>query len=166
MGQKYTQPVDPTEVDPVEVAASLRSAIADGRAFFDRVTDEETAAPLAPGKWSRKQTVGHLIDSASNNQQRLVRLLIEPGLVLPAYQQDRWVAVQRYDLRPWAELVDLWAAMNHHLAHTAEQADRACLTRTWQFEGEEITLGFLLVDYVAHLLYHLRKLPGFVEAGA
>src|SRR5687767_8382348 len=79
------------------------------------ISDSEAARPRAPGKWSAKQTIGHLIDSAANNHQRFVRAQQTPALQLPGYEQDHWVTCQRYDDRPWDELVSLWHGYNRHL---------------------------------------------------
>ena len=31
-------------------------------------------------------------------------------------RQEEWVAVQRYDVAPWAELLSLWRSYNRHIA--------------------------------------------------
>src|SRR5688572_1880475 len=81
------------------------------------IADPEAERPRAPGKWSPKQVIGHLIDSAANNHQRFVRAQETSALQLPGYQQDHWVRSQRYEARPWDELTALWHGYNRHLAH-------------------------------------------------
>ena len=71
------------------------------------ISDTAAAEPRAPGKWSRKQIIGHLIDSASNNHQRFVRAQPTASLRFPPYEQNHWVASQHYNDRPWSELVAL-----------------------------------------------------------
>jgi hypothetical protein len=70
------------------------------------ISDEASRVSPAPGKWSPREIVGHLIDSASNNHQRFVRAQFQDDLVFSGYDQDRWVAVQRYQEAPWSELID------------------------------------------------------------
>src|SRR5215218_11115966 len=84
-----------------------------------RAMDESEARKRrAPGAWSRKQIVGHLIDSAANNHARFVRGQLEPEhLDFAGYEQDAWVAAQRYEDEPWADLVELWRLYNLHIAH-------------------------------------------------
>jgi hypothetical protein len=84
-----------------------------------------------------------------------------PELTLPGYQQNDWVRVQRYESEPWDELRGLWLALNRHLAHVIEHADRSALPHIWRYEDEDITLGFIIEDYIAHLRHHLVRLPGF-----
>jgi hypothetical protein len=123
----------------------------------------DAAQPLAPGKWSPKQVIGHLVDSATNNHQRFVRAQPGPALVFPAYAQDEWVKSQHYDDRPWDDLTSFWHAYNHHLAHVIAQIpeDRRQVLCTIGANAP-VTLGFLAYDYVVHLRHHLaqvRALP-------
>lgn len=154
---------DPTDLallEPAKLAADLRAEISDGMAQLTARYDETSSSSVAAnGGWSAKQIVGHLIDSAGNNLQRVVRLSIDPELHMPGYQQVEWVAVQGYQDRPWPELLSLWQALNLHLAHAIERVQKEHLTRLW-FHGEDrITLGFMLEDYIAHLRHHLQRLP-------
>src|SRR5260221_13661179 len=81
------------------------------------IEDADAARPVASEKWSRKEVLGHLVDSASNNHQRFVRGQLAPELHFPPYEQEGWVAVQRYRSEPWDAIVDLWRAYNRHLLH-------------------------------------------------
>src|SRR5829696_4224095 len=86
------------------------------------LTEGEARAPLAEGKWSAKEVVGHLIDSASNNHQRFVRAQLKEDLVFEGYAQDEWVRLQGYQEEPWPHLVNLWKFYNLHLAHVCGSA--------------------------------------------
>jgi len=133
------------------------------------VSNEEAAIRPAPGKWSRKEIVGHLIDSASNNHGRFVRAQLQEDLVFAGYDQDAWVRVQRYQDRSWADLVRLWQAHNHQIAHVMETADADAVTRPrarhnldelgWQAipATQPATLEWFMRDYVGHLKHHLRQ---------
>ncbi|MGD0796962.1 MAG: DinB family protein [Acidobacteriaceae bacterium] len=155
----YTQPVDLDSLSPHQLASDLRAALSRAESQLSAISPEAASQPLAPGKWSIQQTIGHLIDSCNNNLQRLVRLQLAPQLIFPGYQQDDWVRLQRYDLIPWPEVLALFLALNRHFAHAIEHADARCFPHTWLYEGDPLTLGFILADYIAHLDHHLRQLP-------
>jgi hypothetical protein len=161
--RKYhlASPVSPVTND---IAAALRDRIARAELQFAAIAPEAAAKPLAPGKWSTQQVVGHLIDSANNNLQRLIRLQLTAQLDFPGYQQDDWVHLQRFDRLPWPEVVALWLALNRDFAHAIQHADAASLTHIWLHDDERLTLSFILVDYIGHLDHHLRQLPGYSAA--
>jgi hypothetical protein len=134
------------------------------------VTEREASRPHAPGKWSPKQIVGHLIDSAINNHARFVRAQLQDDLVCPGYDQDAWVRVQRYDLRDWSELVGDLRAYNRRIASLMTATPDAELDRPRPRhnlheigfqplpDGMDATLGFLMSDYIVHLHHHLRRI--------
>jgi DinB superfamily len=116
------------------------------------------------GKWSKKQELGHLIDSALNNHQRFIRAQIpshlENGVLrISGYQQNDWVQVGEYQSRVWGELVRLWKSLNQQVLHVMKNvAPEALQTPCSIGGGEPITLEFVMVDYVGHLKHHLSHL--------
>lgn len=111
--------------------------------------------------WTRAELLGHLIDSAINNQQRFARALVEEELRFPSYPQVDMVRVQRYREAPVGLLIELWANMNRYIAHVLQQIPQAKLgTRCVIGTNPESTLEVVALDYVAHLEHHLKQLPG------
>jgi hypothetical protein len=140
------------------VADDLLSAlkIADRLGRIDEATAEMRPAP---GKWSKKEILGHLVDSAANNHQRFVRLQLENRVDLPAYDGDEWVRVQRYQHRPWREIIDLWQVYNTQLSWVIRHVDPPALRHVWHRPDEsELDLEFLMRDYVIHLRHHLDQI--------
>jgi hypothetical protein len=140
-----------------ELAGELRW---DVRSFATRLralSEEEANFRRAPGKWTRKEIVGHLIDSAFNNHQRFVRAQGTTRFEWPGYQQERWVVVHRYHERPFVDLVDLWAAANDHLAYVIEALPVEARAIPCVIGGKEATLEWWVTDYLAHLRHHLEQ---------
>jgi hypothetical protein len=131
---------------------------------YDRLvkfSDAESAEPLSDGKWSRKELIGHLIDSASNNHQRFVRAQIDESHSFPAYEQESWVSRQGYKNEAWEDLALLWKSYNQHIAHVISHIpeDKLSLPCTIG-NGEPVTLGFIVEDYVSHMNHHLKQILG------
>jgi hypothetical protein len=112
-----------------------------------------------PGGWSRKQVLGHLIDSASNNHQRFVRAAQQESLDFPAYDQEGNVRVQEPQEADWPLLVTLWAAYNRYLAHIIARLPASKLGTVCRIgTGKPVTLGFVATDYLTHLVHHLSQI--------
>ena len=123
------------------------------------ISEADASRPRSQGKWSRKEIVGHLIDSASNNHQRLVRAALQTSLEFPRYEQDGFVRVQAVEEANWTLLVSLWADYNRYLAHVIAHLPASKLQNLCRIgSNEPVTLEFLAEDYLKHLLHHLRQI--------
>lgn len=155
----------------VDVARELRLAVDDASMKLRKISDGKASEPVAPGKWSPKEIIGHLIDSASNNHGRFVRAQLTDDLVFPGYDQERWVRVQQYARANWNELIALWRVFNHHIANLVERIppDVASMQRAhhnldeiaWKTVATDkpATLEYFVRDYVGHLKHHLSQIP-------
>jgi len=141
-----------------DIAAELDEIVAASGAALRALDEEAAARRSGPDRWSRKEVLGHLIDSAANNHQRFVRLQLETTLALPGYTQNDWVRVQGYQERPFRDLVDLWIAYNRHLAHVLRLADPAAAGHVWRAPGKDLDFAFLMADYLRHLRHHLGQI--------
>lgn len=134
------------------------------------ISEEESCKKDKPEKWSMKEIIGHLIDSASNNHQRFVRAQFKSDLVFIGYQQNDWVTVQRYQDEPWVSLIQLWYEFNLHLSRIIAviPEDTLLLTRTvhnldeiaWKpvAKSEPVTLAYFINDYTGHMQHHLKQI--------
>ena len=113
----------------------------------------------APDRWTIKEVLGHLIDSAANNHQRFVRAQFVSELVFPKYEQNEWVQSQNYNAIEWPELIEFWRRYNLHLAHVMRNIDVKALGVPCKIGNyKPMTLQLLAEDYVAHLKHHLARI--------
>jgi len=126
---------------------------------------EKVGHKPAPNTWSGKEELGHLLDSAVNNHQRIVRTQLEEKPVMPGYDADAWVELHRYQQREWATLVNLWAALNQQVLVAAEAVPAAAWSRTCTIaDSAPLTLQFVFDDYVLrHMVHHLQHIGVDVE---
>jgi hypothetical protein len=120
----------------------------------DRITQKP-----APDRWSAKEELGHLLDSAANNHQRIVRAQMQSGLAMPGYEGDVWVRMHRYQDRNWDHLIETWEALNEQLLIAAQAVPEAAWVNTCTIHGSApVSLRFVYEDYVHHMLHHLRHI--------
>lgn len=127
-------------------------------ALIKQIPEQEFSQKPATNKWSRKEILGHLIDSAANNHQRFVRVQFEdtPFIV---YDQDNWNINSRYQSMDSAHVIAFWEAYNRHLIEVIKRIPEENYLRTCKTnEPEPVTLLWLVKDYVKHLEYHLRQI--------
>ncbi|WP_260735237.1 DinB family protein [Tunturiibacter lichenicola] len=155
---KYAQESDLADLNPDELSERLATVLRDAMPWLVTISEAEASVPEGAGKWSGKQVMGHLTDSAVNNLARIVRMQIEAEPRLSGYEQMEWVRLQHYAEREWAEVLALWFALNEHVVWTIGHIDRARLGNVGVVEGDAVTLGFLIEDYVAHIQHHLRAM--------
>jgi len=141
-----------------DAATDLRSTLAAVLPRLRAIDEARASLPRGEGKWSPKEILGHLIDSAANNHQRFVRAQMAREIVLPGYEQERWVEGQGYQERPWSDIVVLWQALNLHLAHILERLPASARTTICRIGANPpLDLEVIVRDYLAHLRNHLNQ---------
>jgi len=134
----------------------LASIIENYTPLLKKVNEPSWKAKPLPGKWSKSEELGHLIDSAQNNIRRFIVAQYEeqPHIV---YRQDAWVSISNYQDYPVNDLIELWVLINRHICMIlknmpAEKARNLVLTQHIH------SIEWLAEDYNKHLLHHLHHL--------
>jgi len=143
----------------MQALSSLRSLLQVVPERLRYLPEDAVERKATPTSWSAKEELGHLLDSAVNNHQRIVRAQVEDKLAMPGYEQNRWVAIHHYQQRDWAELVRLWHDFNRQLLVAAESVPDSAWSHTLRVGASEpMTLEFVFDDYVAHMVHHLKHI--------
>lgn len=137
--------------------------------FYSRlggVTEEQAGVKLSEDKWSLKEILGHLVDSASNNHQRFIRLQFGDLLDFPPYEAEPWVKAGNYNKLDWLGLVSLWYNYNRHILNIIDNMGEGSLANVWVKGEKAIPLKELVVDYYAHIRLHITHFEErFAEIG-
>lgn len=144
---------------PTELADEFRAEISKLCAALLALPPVLADVTWRVGGWTRKQIVGHLLDSAANNRQRFVRAAIDGRYAGPDYAQDEWVAAHGYGDASWETLLGWWQAEHEILIALVDRIPQERLESFCQVgDDAPVTLRFLIEDYVRHQQHHFRQL--------
>ena len=144
-----------------QTIAKLESLCDFAPQLISALDETEFSIKPSPTQWSKKEIIGHLIDSATNNHQRFVRIQFEETPFI-SYDQDKWNTFGCYTQANSAQLILFWTTYNKHLAELLKNIPPENYTCTCKVGKEKIvTLEFLIIDYVAHLEHHLHQVINY-----
>lgn len=121
----------------------------------------------APGKWSKREIMGHLCDSALHNWQRFTHALtMDEPLEITPYPQADLVKLNNYQNLPTGQIVSLWASLNTQIVAVIKNLPEAKLTHPVELPEGALsystddfgTLKWLIEDYLVHLEHHLQQI--------
>ena len=154
------------------LAVKLKSTVQAVSDQLQDLSEELVSIKPTPDKWSKKEILGHLIDSAANNHQRFMNAQFQNNLVFNGYAQDQWVDYQDYQNADWNELVSLFVSYNLHICRVIDNIPAGVLRRRLTDhnfhliafktvpKGEPTSLGYFVDDYIGHIDHHLRQILG------
>jgi hypothetical protein len=149
-----------------DIAQRLSETIQLAKPRLLSISDTHASEKPYPDKWSIKETLGHLVDSAANNHQRIVRLQENRDIGAFKYSQQHWVNSQNYQDEPWQDIVEFWFRYNSHLAHIIARIDSGSLEHVCDigYSGPA-TLIFVIEDYLRHVEHHLKQIYSNADPG-
>lgn len=139
------------------------------------LNEEKASYKPLPEKWSAKEILGHLIDSALNNHRRFVLMQINPDMTFEGYDQEKWVQCHNYQAKDWSDLLETWVSLNLGIIELLEEIE----DDQWQKEfknhtldsiawkplsaSKPATMEYLVKDYYGHLLHHIKQMYSQTE---
>ena len=143
------------------VANQLSETVCAAKPRLLAISEARASEKPYADKWSVKEILGHLVDSAANNHQRIVRMQNTLDIGEFRYAQQHWVESQKYQSRPWDAIVEFWCQYNLHLAHVIGEVDPRALEHVCGMgDARPATLAFVIEDYLRHLQHHLAQVFG------
>lgn len=141
------------------LSSRLRKVLEDSKQAFNAISEAEWNQKPELRRWSKKEILGHLIDSASNNHQRFVRVQHVEDRNFSGYEQNQWVDIQNYQNMPVSELLNFWYFYNLHLCYVVANLHYDSLyTMCTRGNSEPISCHDLIIDYIEHLEHHVGQI--------
>jgi hypothetical protein len=128
--------------------------------ILTEISEEKMSYKPLPNKWSKKEIIGHLIDSATNNHQRFVRGQFENAPEI-RYDQDKWNEYSFYQQIDSKQIILFWTVYNKQLVEVMKRIPNENLKRQIKVGENLLTIEFLITDYVEHLEHHLKQVTDY-----
>jgi hypothetical protein len=137
------------------IAFELEAVLDQYQSALKAVTEDEMRHKPSASKWSKKEILGHLIDSGQNNIRRFIVAQYEENPLI-TYNQDKWVNSTNYQDYNTDDLIHLWYLLNKHIVHILKNLPPGMGERKCQTESLR-TIDWLAQDYFRHLRHHLHQ---------
>jgi DinB family protein len=143
-----------------ETINKLETLLSQGELYLTSAAESALQQPIAPEKWSKKQILGHLIDSAVNNLTRFTEIGYQPQpYIYREYNQAELVSANDYQSADIPELLQLWLSLNRQIVRIMNnQTDERLSLKVLFTNGETADLKFLMTDYPEHMQIHINQI--------
>lgn len=142
-----------------DISVLIKKILAEHEPELLSISTETAGIKPVNNKWSKKEILGHLIDSANVNFQRFIRTIMHKEAEFPPYDQEEWVELQKYNDREWAELIQIFVSFNLQIANLLKNLNPERERYCCDIGGEKpVTLEVLIVEYIRHMEHHLRDI--------
>lgn len=143
-----------------ETTNKLEQLLKSGLDYLSQTSEIEAIFKASPEKWSKKEILGHLIDSGINNLQRFTEIQFEDKPYrIRKYNQEELVKANDYQNSETKDIVDFWNSINNRILNLINKQTKQTLNYKIELEKDNISnLKFLMKDYVDHLEYHLKQI--------
>ncbi len=139
-------------------AQQLKNILEHALPRLKEIEATEFAYKINASTWSKKEILGHLIDSATNNHQRFIHGQFENAPMI-SYDQNQWVEKSKYQEMDKEILINFWYSYNTHLIYVVQNIpDNTLQNKCTMRDGSLVTIEFLIGDYIAHLEHHLSQI--------
>ena len=158
------------------IAINLIQTIESADQLLSGIEEVKSRYKSAPDKWSYREIIGHLIDSAYNNRVRFMNAQFKNDMIFEGYDQDGWVQFVNYQEIPFSEILKKWSEMNSEFADLIAKIPEPRLMQKKEVhnldkiafqkvhQGMAVSLNYFITDYINHMRHHLNAIfPGRFE---
>ena len=141
-----------------DVVSTLEAQARDTKAFLAGIGSAVSGYRYAPGKWSVKEMVGHVIDTERVFSARALIFARGDAARLPGFEQDDYVSTASHDAIPFPELVAELDAVRRSTVFLFQHLSEEAWLRRGIANDAEISVRALAYIIAGHELHHLEML--------
>ncbi len=150
--QKYVDQVSD------DIVGRLESQHASTHALLEHLTEQQAMHRYAPGKWSVKEVIGHLIDAERVFAYRALRFARADATELPGFDENAWVPEGRFDARSIGDLAAEFAAVRAATLALYHGLPESTHTRRGVANGNPMSVRALAMIIAGHEAHHVALL--------
>jgi len=143
------------EGDPMTL---LKTQMKELESLLDGVDEERGLGPYAPGKWSVKEVLVHLIDAERVFSTRALRFARGDETPVPGYDENAWAPASRADRRTLADILDEVRAVRAGTVALFRSLEGADFRKRGIADDQPVSVRALLWIIPGHMAHHLGVL--------
>lgn len=147
-----------TAVPDGDVVSLLREQSMETVALLRDVSPERANFAYAPGKWSIKEVVGHMIDVERVMSYRALRFARNDATDLPGFDENGYVANANFAERTLGDLLEELQVVRAATIHFVKHLDAAAIDRRGKANGQDVTVRALVYIIAGHERHHAALL--------
>ncbi|HMG16148.1 MAG TPA: hypothetical protein VK590_11910 [Saprospiraceae bacterium] len=142
-----------------ELISGWNDLISQSNNKLNALNNVEAAFKQTEDKWSKKELLGHLCDSAINNYTRVIKIQLGNNEhIIEKYAQNDWVRLANYQNREWESIINEWLLLNNVFIELVKNTAELCFEMTGYYDGQKLSLSFIVSDYIEHMKHHLNQI--------
>ena len=141
-----------------DILTSLQEQINQTAKIFTAVSEEQGDYRYAPGKWSVKEVLGHLIDTERIMAYRALRIARNDRIPMEGFEQDDYVRHGPFGHCRLPDLVEEYACVRQASVCLFRSLDQGSWLRRGVANKAEITVRALAYIIAGHELHHRKIL--------
>ncbi len=137
------------------IAVTLGNQIESTLSLIRSLSDAQGDLRYAPGKWSVKEVIGHLIDAERIFAYRALRFARNDATPLPGFDENGYVANAGFGSRSLADLAEEFEHTRKSNVSLFKHLDGVSLLRRGAANDNEISVRAIAYIVAGHELHHV-----------
>jgi hypothetical protein len=141
-----------------DILGALAGQIESTLAKLGRVSEADSLKRYAPGKWSVREVMGHMVDTERIFAYRALTLARNDRTELPGFEQDDYIPAAQFDRRPLQNLLEEFGAVRHSNLLMFRGLDQEAWARQGVVNKNPMSVRAAAYVIAGHELHHVRVL--------
>jgi len=141
-----------------DILEILRDQLGETLVLLQQVPRERENYRYAPGKWSLREVVGHVLDTERVMAYRALAMSRSEGVDLPGMDQEEWARHSNAATRSLDDLASEWAAVRRANVHMFATLPEEAAARRGRASGNDFTVRSFAWIVAGHEIWHRERL--------